>query len=667
MLKDNFIKNMNSLRAQLDNIKEQNTMSLPVVLLLFPTLTVLLAVIGFYFGVSLTKWHGCVSFVICLVLGLFCASSLKRGSKVIGIFFGVVVVGFLWSSLLFMTAGTDGMAYHIPGAILLSQGWNPVLDSTSTALRASMNLDLRIIRISPLLHFGKIAQIWGGVAYLLSGNMSATMTSSFFLMVCMGIYIHKFHKSLLGDSVVWRWVLIIALISCTKITGMLAGLVDYIVYTSIVLIVLSAILYYKEQQTKDLLVFCLSIIWLTNAKVSGILFCMVILVLLFMSMLYLFFVKGYSLVPLKKWTGAVIATGLVALICGSSPYITNWINYGGPAYPEHSFNKNVERDSLLTSVYKSDADGDKVGYCGRVVYAWFSKRTVVEYYKRKAGNEGFSPKFHTEWDLNGYGTVFGLLMSVSVLLFAASKRSFVDIAIGVLFISAIAMPINYIGNSRYSPQMWAVPFLVIMNFMVRPCALVERLCAKTQLPVFQVVKLGCYSLIILVVFASTVRFGFYNLYLLDGSAKRLESLEKLKQRGSVNILMSDTRTQSFACFTNEIKLTHSAESFFQEQNIKDFGLDKCNFVYSGQVSIKERIAPNQCVMFVDKGFLLTDGSIEEYERWFGANSGKIVNSFADIKNYPLKNSVKLMLRYLKQITFLRYRQFMTAWGWPVRV
>ncbi len=114
---------------------------LPTVLLAFPTMTVLLASVGFLFGVGVTGWYGVAGFLAAAALALVGGGTLRAGLRRAGWFVASVVAVFALVQSLVVSSWWGAQAYHLTAARFLLEGWNPVFDATREALLAATGAD----------------------------------------------------------------------------------------------------------------------------------------------------------------------------------------------------------------------------------------------------------------------------------------------------------------------------------------------------------------------------------------------------------------------------------------------------------------------------------------------------------------------------------------------
>jgi len=663
-----IVKNMaecyRDLMKKIMMAREKNLFAMPVVLLLAPTLMVVMAMVGFYFGKPVTAWYGGFSFGICLAFCIIGAFNKKDCFKRIFTFTGALFLILLLVSLsFFLVYFSDAVTYHNPASILVAEGWNPLFESNLDSLQSSMDLNLAKVRSDMIVYMPKIAWVFGGIMNLMTGSTVSFMASSLVLMLCLGMVIHRFSRMFLGKSVFLRWSLIGFLLGGPTLLYALWILVDYLLYTSILICILSFVMYMHDKQLEDAGMFVLSSIWLINAKMSGLLFGAVIFSLLALSAFVKYILKEYSPEIFQKTLIVIVLAGGMSFFAGSAPYLTNWVNHGSPAYPEHTLNPKESAQSLVTR-YVPDEQGAKVGFLGRVAHAWFSKDATLKFYKMKFGDKRFSPQFHKlAAPMHGYGRAFGLLMCLSLVCFFMTRRSMVDVAILVIFLSAIATPSRFIGAARYTPQIWAVPFITLVNFVVNPkdfvVGLGNRFGKFARFSVCSVI----YVFMMAACMVSLGWVGFHSICTLAISVEQMKAYQEIKTWPKVEVLMASFReTKGIKVFNEDcLTLCMRPEAFYYEKALSGSGLKNVDFIYQGEVRRTDELNENQCILFADQGFLLTSNSQAEYERWFGDDKPWNIRTLAQLKDADFLSVVKGVPNYLSDLTSLRMDQINQAW------
>lgn len=658
----NLQRAISDLMRKMTLVKDGRPFTLPVILLLFPTLAVLLAVVGFYLGKPLTKWYGVMSLFVCVTLLCGGATSKREAFKSSLIYFAILVALCCSSSLFFLAYFSDAVAYHSPGSILLSDGWNPLFESRFEQLLSGM-VDLDKMRSVMVEYMPKQAWIFGGIMYLITGTTVSFAISSLILMVCLGMVLYRFGNIFLSKSTFLRWGLIAFVICSPTLLYAAWMLADYLLYSAILITTLSFVMYIDKKKSEDAIMFILSTIWLVNAKVSGLLFGAVVLSALVLVAFGKYILREYSPNMFNNSFAVIVIAGSLAFFSGSTPYLTNWVNHGSPAYPEHSLNPNKEAETVV-AYYTPDAEGEKVGYLGRVMHAWFSKDIAMQYYKAKLRDKNFSPKFHLyTHPMHGYGRAFGFLMCLSLFCLLLSKRSLVDLAIFIVFLSAVAIPTRFIGAPRYVPQMWAVPFMALINFMANPGDFVKTLSAKFGRFVCLGVNTFFWTCMLVAGGISLAWVGFQTMRTLSISVEQMRSYQEMKVWPEVECLMASVRdTNGVKVFSDEsLTLCKRPEAFYYENAFSEMGLKEVKFLYEGTIDRSEKIGKNQCILFPDQGYILTSNSAEEYERWFSDSCLWNIESVNRLKTANVFTVLTSIPNYFFALTKLRMKQMYGVW------
>ena len=347
------------------------------------------------------------------------------------------------------------MDYHFPMQDLLRRGWNPVRVATIEdfhqllgGLTASETHTLFLPRLNALC---------GALVGLSTGLFVADAFLNCVLVLVLLATAYDFAQRVWRQGRAMSMLFAFSLTFTTKLTSFLYGYVDYITYAGIMVMLMSAALYFLERKTFDLLLISVAVVVSTLAKSTG----LVVSVLLCLCMLpFLWKDRRY-------WCFCAAAAFYVVVV-GYSPLITSWINYGCPLYPTMSW--SLSHPAIdITADFTGNADALRMGYVARSLYAWVSPSATVKLCSIVYGNPDFNPVFTVFGGVDGFGSGFRVLLLASVIALIASKKNIVTAMCGFIFLTTLVTPLKYIGFSRYFPQMWAIPALALFNLAAFPC------------------------------------------------------------------------------------------------------------------------------------------------------------------------------------------------------
>ncbi len=395
-----------------------------------------------------------------------------------GIGFGVALVGAFGSSwrravafsltvaLLgvatawtFSYTGTDAIDYHFPMQRLLTDGWNPVFDSSVERFREVAGTGCALWHT---LFLPKVCALNGALLASLTGLFAADAFLGFTLMWVLGGTAFRFALAQWPCGRFAGAVFAGALVFSTKLTSFLAGQVDYTAYAAFLSALLAFATWRRGHLPGDLFLagasLSLSMLAKTTGLMCGGLACLMALAL-----------EGRR--SELRW-GMVALTGFVLLV-GASPLLTAWVRYGSPVYPSMTFSPSVSPVDI-TSDFTGNADALSMGYVSRIVSAWFSPTLAAKGCAWIQGKSDFAPIFTVVGGVGGLGGFFRLLMWGAVIALACSRRTVVTGLCLFLFLTANLAPLKYIGYARYFPKKWANPFLAAFNLAYAPNGFLAR-------------------------------------------------------------------------------------------------------------------------------------------------------------------------------------------------
>ena len=400
--------------------------------------------ICFLVGWSLSPWCFWGAFTAIAVCAFI------KSPKSAALFFLGMVVLLALTAYTFTYAGPDAVFYHVPTQLLLKKGWNPVWTSTCESFFSSVE-NIAWFRPYHVLFLPHFNALCGAIVALGIGLWIGDPFLNYTLLVVLFNVARRFSKQVWGCSTFASIVFSVSMTFSPKVTSFLGGQVDYIVYATFFIACFAAYLALKDGMKRDwfLLFAALSIGALSknNGIICG------------------GFVVLGCLWPMRKnkifWYG-VAATVVYCLVVGASPYLTNWINYGSPFYPTHTFRSGVELIDI-TDDFVGNADAESMGYLSRIAYAWVSPSLTIKLLGWLRGCS-FSPEFYVSAGVAGSGSAMRFMLLFGLLALLLSKKSFITLLCAMIFLLSNFAPLKYIGYSRYFPWIWGIPILALYQF-----------------------------------------------------------------------------------------------------------------------------------------------------------------------------------------------------------
>ena len=448
-----------------ERVRGRGLFPLPAALLAVPTFTVLWSAVGFLFGRPVSGWAFGFGLLAASGLALVGGGSWREGVKRVGWLWLAVLAILFVDSCFVAFSWWDAQAYHLPAADLLLRGWNPVFASTRPALLAATGADPAAFNAYHVAYLPRAGWIWSAVLAAVAGNLE--LGDSLILMTgaALGGLAWRVTPPLFGADPRKRlFFASLAMFAPGVVASAFCGAQDGSLYALLMIFLLAASAYLRTGRTG----------WLGMAALAPVLGCN----LKFTGLAWFVLSAGIFTAPLAwgvwrgtrrgrtlwKWVAACAAGFAMALAVGFSPYLTNWVNHGGPLYPEHTFSKTETPPAMTADFDLLNDDAAAMGYCGRVVNAYFSKWAAHRYYEWKLGKKPFRPVFHLD-QVSGLGTGFRIIMCLTVVILCLTRRCSTPWLLIALILTSFLQPTRTMGYVRYVPQLWMFPVVVAFNAM----------------------------------------------------------------------------------------------------------------------------------------------------------------------------------------------------------
>lgn len=430
-------------------------------LLLFPLTAIALSVIGFTVGIPITRLHFLLSV---LIAGGICCLTVPKESRrtTIVLFLLLLASSIFVSAIPVMYTITDGANCHRPAVFLLANGWNPIwqpeANQITDLLKSHFDIVLFHLRPEHITYTPRGAWIYGAVLYKIVGFVEVMDSLNIYMLIAALLIANEWLKAFpsLCKSVRLLFALVICL-SPHVVSSIFGGAIDAPVYLMTIVGLLKFDSYRRWRKNVDLVMGVIALALSCSIKFSGLAMSIVI------PLAYLAFTRGRRALAI-----AAPVTIVLVFALNASPLITSWVNHGGPFYPSHSFDKNEKvKDNVTFDFDVKNEDAQKMGYAGRLCFAYVSSCLTKEYYKRKLNQQTFNPQLLTFEPIDGFGPMFQVLLMASIVgLFFVKDRG-IKLMAGILLTSIFLLPAKYMGYSRYVAQIYAIPLLVAVTLVQR--------------------------------------------------------------------------------------------------------------------------------------------------------------------------------------------------------
>lgn len=438
---------------------------LPLALLAMPTLTVFFTSVGFLFDLGVSGWSAALGLCGAAALAYYGGSGWRDGLKRVGWLVLILALCLVIDSCFVLFSWWDAQAYHLPAAKFLLDGWNPVFDATRERLLAVTGASPESFNPYHVAYLPRAGWIWSAVTGSLTGNLESGDSLILLTAVALCMQVWQVTPLLFAQG---RWKRFffssLVVLSPGVVASVFCGAQDGTLYMLLQMFMLAACAYRKTHQRVWLGYIALVPVLGCNLKFNGAISIALTAVIFTIPIAWAVLRQGAKRKIIRRWIIAcAVGFGLAAAV-GLSPYLTNWVNHGGPLYPQHSFRADEPLPAMTADFDLLNDDAAAMGYFGRVTNAYLSKWLAHRYYEWKLGRKPFNPVFHLD-QVSGLGTGFRIVMVLSLMTLCFTRRCGTPWLLASVLVTSFLLSPRYVGYVRYVPQLWLFPLLVAFNAM----------------------------------------------------------------------------------------------------------------------------------------------------------------------------------------------------------
>ena len=440
-------------------------------IVLFPVVVVVVVSVTFLLGGKCACWQWWGSVIVTMALP-FCWCRWKKSVAAGACFIGVLFVVWLVSGMSVTREWWDSHTYHFPAIRMMMLGWNPVWESTCETIGEACN-QTNGFNVYQVLSMPRVVWYFSAAAAFFTKNQF-DLYHPVVLFSALGTvgYVWK----LLGK--VGVFIKLVSVIFVVSFSQLYPHALDMTMSLAVLGLFTCHYAYLRDCKWRPLPLVCFSF-WACSAKQAGILFCVIswttfaIVILVRERKTW----RG-NFIRLLKYGGAIMGLFLVASV---SPYITSWVHYGHPLYPQFTSDEQKFPRVNFTADFL-DVNEDAKAMANRpamFLNAFVSPDAVRRFYEWKLDKPGFRPKGETwkqgggvgGWDtpLKSESRCWVMVPIVLMLLFGGLAERVVSI---VMLLCAMAVPVEMIGLLRYvSMNQYAIVFCLpmIWRFLEKKC------------------------------------------------------------------------------------------------------------------------------------------------------------------------------------------------------
>lgn len=396
----------------------------------------LLLVVGVpmqYFGLAVTPFHFPVSFLLSVSLAI-CFTDYKTLLK--SVLYSVLIIALaIWIASRTYDPNFDAEWYHYEMVDFFAEGtWNPYLHPTDGP-------EINVFAT----HYPHAVEFCEACIYSFTGCFQDLKAFSLILMSATGFLVWVFSEELQLSKkrpVLSRLAfLLIVMANPVGLAQAPTASVDYILYYSLVIMIISSLGIYRQQNTWVNYILLVTVIVLGVNTKSTIFVMQVIAVAAIIAGWLIFGRKD----GLKRYVAVTLIAGILAIVVwGFHPYITNMIYHGNPVYP-----------------HDNESYQELVNYGPDIVrgHNRFAKFFISVY-------EPFPQvsQWSQQW-IGGFGIIFRILLpfSVIILLYHIFSNRRIDII-------SYAMILTVLSCFIFGATWW-VRFICQL-WLIVPCAFI---------------------------------------------------------------------------------------------------------------------------------------------------------------------------------------------------
>lgn len=443
----------------------------------------LLAATGFILHIPVSFLHFPLALVITFTFQFSIARTYLQASRAI-VIRSIITICLLWAisivvcSLLY-DLSYDGQTYHQEIIYQLKNGWSPCFQKLPDTISHAIWVN----------HYSKGAEIPQAIVYSFTRHIEsgkAVNIIAFAGALLLSLYFIPLLNKVSARKGVWLAVLIN--LNPVVFNQFFTYNVDGVLASLLLCMVITSYLLYQQITTPQLLLFAANIILILNIKFTGIVFAGLFIIALLSILL---FSRKHAAVR-KVFVTAAIATITGICLAGFNPYITNTKLYHNPLYPLIGKGKVdiMTHNSPLGFPEKNRLEKLYISLFSHTDNIWLpdvkqpSLKIPFTFNKTDISNASLvDPR------IAGFGPFFSgiLLLSVITLLIILTRRKeYAGYKTALYLLVVLGISILIIEEAwwaRYVPQLWLIPFVVLLLAGDTSKGLIKPLTTLTRLAI----------------------------------------------------------------------------------------------------------------------------------------------------------------------------------------
>lgn len=462
----------------MNKIKEKYKLSLMIVLYLF-TICILYNFFKIFKVLHCLNIIQCISLVTPLLLYFKISKKNIKKATIIAYLILVLITPFIFTKTYDITV--DGNSYHKTAIGLMSDGWNPIYESSNDFNSKTIGKLSELTKDNKskialwIDHYPKASYFIGTVIYSYTGNIESGKCITFLLDISLVLLLLSILEDKIGKT---KAIIISILVGLNPIvlsqifTYYVDGLMG-ILFGIELLLLSNTKIYEKKYDINFIYLLCCCGIFV-NLKYTGLLYSGLIA-----AIYYIYYIIKNKQNRIETFKNMTIKFSIIFIIAigfiGYSSYIKNTLDHHNPLYPIIG----KDKVDIITMMYPDNYDN--MNSFERFINSIYSK---TENLSRNNGNTTIKNPlkiYKSEIDsialpdtrIGGFGPLFGTITTVSIificiLIIKKIKKEKIIINENILLPTlSILLSIILVGESwwaRYIPQFYYMIFIIIYIF-----------------------------------------------------------------------------------------------------------------------------------------------------------------------------------------------------------
>ena len=433
--------------------------------------------LGFFFGLTISKWHLPISLLLyfLLIFGLKMKNYLKVTLNDALLFLLTLAFLSIAGLVLSYTFDTsyDGQLYHQTAVISLSNGWNPIWDR-DLPINAPTGQYGEDGEFGKHFAIGYPKSLWSiqSAIHLFSGQLQVATVTNLLVGFIAFIFLLNFLINLKIKPIWATIVSIMAVLEPHYILEFTSFMQDGFSYQISLIVIVSLLTFIIENKSSAFIMFCSSWLFLIGTKFSNL---PLAATLIFICLGYLVISGLLQNKNIQRLIGAFFIIGTVLF---ASPYIVNFINYGSPVYPANLkwASEDVKYQQTPTNLIgKSPSE--------LLLYGIFSKPQISTATDNPANIAHLKLPFtftkdeliQPQSERVGTGGIFfsGLfILSLIFLIASLFKKQLtgnykipIIILVMIVFILFCALTLSVPNDLRFTPLICSIPIFTLIGIL----------------------------------------------------------------------------------------------------------------------------------------------------------------------------------------------------------